>query len=189
MTRQQAVEYDNKLSKELQDYASDCGEDKTVATNIVEKFIEFLPEDDMKGIINLSKDPVFYKFGNARLDLKKAILAGLELVASISRPDSIFNYIQMLIVAVLFLRNVTRQELDGIEAYIVYLLHIKGAYQYGIEEEQFIHYLQEWYMQRENTMLERGKIVSAINHLYEIKVADFENGKICLKEKVWGKLE
>ena len=44
-------------------------------------------------------------------------------------------------------------------------------------------------MQRENISLNRGKIVDAINHLYEIKAADFENGKIFLKEKVWGKLE
>ena len=189
MTRQQAVEYDNKLSKELQDYASDCGEDKIVAMNIVENFIEFLPEDDMKGMIFLRNDPVSYKLGNARLDLKKALLAGLELTAAVSRPESIFNYIQMLIVSVLFIRNATSQELDGIGVYIIYLLHIKGAYQSDIEEEQFIHDLQEWYMQRENTTLERGKIVGAINHLYEMKAVDFENGKIRLKEKVWGKLE
>lgn len=189
MTRQQAVEYDNKLSKELQDYANDCGENKTVAVNIVDNFIEFLPEDDMKGMIFLRNDPVSYKLGNVRVDLKKAILAGLELAASISRPESIFNYIQMLIVSVLFIRSATRQELGEIEAYIVYLLHIKGAYQSDIEEEQFIYDLQAWYMQRENTMLEKKKIVDAINHLYEVKVLDFENGKIRLKEKVWGKLE
>lgn len=189
MTRQQAVEYDNKLSKELQDYAGNYGEDKTVAMNIVDNFIEFLPEDDMKGMIFLRNDPVSYKLGNVRLDLKKAILAGLELAASVSRPESIFNYIQMLIVSALFIRSITRQELNGIEAYIVYLLHIKGAYQSDIDEEQFIHDLQEWYLQRENTMLEREKMVGAINHLYEMKVADFENGKIRLKEKVWGKLE
>ena len=94
-----------------------------------------------------------------------------------------------MIVSVLFIRSITRQELEGIEAHIVYMLHIKGAYQSDIEEERFIHDLQEWYTQRENTMLEREKIVGAINHLYEMKVADFKNGKICLKEKVWGKLE
>ena len=101
MTRQQAVEYDSKLSKELQGYASDSGEDKTVATNIVDNFIEFIPENDMKGMIFLRNDPASYKLGNVRLDLKKAILAGLELAASASRPESIFNYIQMLIVSVL----------------------------------------------------------------------------------------
>ncbi|MDE7205475.1 MAG: hypothetical protein K2O91_27060 [Lachnospiraceae bacterium] len=189
MTRQQAMEYDDKLSKKLQDYASDCGEDKTAAKNIVDNYIEFLPENDIKNMVFLGNDPVSYKLGNVRIDLKKAILAGVELAASVSRPESIFNYIQMLIVSVLFIRSVTRQELNGIEVYIVYLLHIKGAYQSGVEEEQFIHDFQEWYMQRENTTLERRNVVETINHLYEMKVADFENGKICLREKVWGKLE
>lgn len=189
MTRQQAMEYDDKLNEELQNYAGNYGEDKMVAKNIVDNFIEFIPEDDIKNMICLGSDPVSYKLGNARLDLKKAILAGVELAASVSRPESIFNYIQMLIVSVLFIRSATRQELNRIEAYIVYLLHMKGAYQSGIEEEQFIHDMQEWYMQREDASLEREQVVEAINHLYKMKVADFENGKICLKEKVWGTIE
>ena len=125
MTRQQAMEYDDKLSKKLQDYASDCGEDKMAAKNIVDSYIEFLPENDIKNMVFLGNDPVSYKLGNVRIDLKKAILAGVELAASVSRPESIFNYIQMLIVSVLFIRSVTRLELNGIEVYIVYLLHIK----------------------------------------------------------------
>lgn len=66
---------------------------------------------------------------------------------------------------------------------------MKGAYQSGIEEEQFILYLREWYMQQKGIKLERREIVEVINRLYKMKVTDFENGKICLKEKVWGKLE
>lgn len=189
MTRQRAMEYDDKLGKKLQDYASECGENAEVAKNIVDNFIEFIPDDDIKGMVFLNDDPVSYKLGNARIDLRKAILAGLELAASVSRPESIFNYIQMLIVSALFVRNVTRQELNGIEAYTVYLLHMKGAYQFSIEEGQFILDLQEWYTQQKGMALEKGKIVEAINHLYEMKVAGIEDGKICLKEKVWGKLE
>ena len=189
MTRQQAMEYDSRLSKKLQDYARNCDEDKAAAINIVDKFIEFLPEDDIKSMIFLGSDPASYKLGNVRLDLKKAITAGVELAASVSMPESVFNYIQMLIVSVLFIRSATRQELDRTEAYIIYLLHIKGAYQTGIEEEQFVYDVQEWYMQREGSALERGRLVEAINNLYKMKVADFKDGKICLQEKVWGKME
>lgn len=189
MTRQQAMEYDDKLSKKLQDHAGECGENKAVAKDIVDNFIEFMPDDDIKGMVFLNDDPVSYKLGNARIDLRKAILAGMELAVSVSRPESVFNYIQMLIVSALFVRNITRQELNGIEAYTVYLLHTKGAYQFSIEEEQFIIDLQAWYTQQKGIALEKEKIVEAINHLYEMKVADVENGKVCLKEKVWGKLE
>lgn len=189
MNRQKAMEYDEKLGRELQDFADSCGENKETAQNIVDNFIEFIPDDDIKGMVFLNDDPVSYKLGNVRLDLRKAMLAGLELAASVSRPESIFNYIQLLIVSALFIRNATRQELTGIEAYAVYLLHMKGAYQLGIEEEQFILDLRKWYMQQKGIMLERREIAEAINRLYKLKVADFENGKIYLKEKVWGKLE
>lgn len=189
MTRQQAMEYDDKLSKKLQGYADNCGENEAVAKDIVDNFVEFLPESDVKGMVFLNDAPVSYKLGNARIDLRKAILAGVEFAASVSRLESVFNYIQMLIVSVLFIRNITRQELNGSESYTVYLLHMKDAYQFSIEEERFILDLQEWYMQQKEVKLERGKIVEAINHLYEMKVVDFENGKIYLNEKVWGKLE
>lgn len=189
MTRQQAMEYDNELSKKLQDYAYDFGEDVTVARSIVDNFIEFLPENDIKGIVFLGDDSVSYKLGNVRIDIKKAILAGMELAASANRPESIFNYIQMLIVSVLFVRNVTRQSLNKVEAYIIYLLHIKKTYESYIEEEQFICDFQQWYTKRENCELERDKIMKSINHLCEVKIMDFKNGKICLKERVWGELE
>ena len=133
MTRQQAIAYDEKLIRELQGYASDHGETETVAKGIVADFVEFLPDNDIKGMVFLVNDPVSYKLGNAMIDLRKAILAAVEFAASVSRPESLFNYIQMLIISVLFIRSLTRQELNGLEAYTVYLLHMKGAYQYGIE--------------------------------------------------------
>lgn len=189
MTRQQAMAYDEKLSKKLQEFASNCGENETVAKGIVADFVEFLPDNDVKGMVFLGNDPVSYKLGNARIDLRKAILAAVEFAASASRPESLFNYIQMLIISVLFIRSLTRQELNGMEAYTIYLLHEKGAYQHSIEEEQFILDMQEWYMQQKGIQLERGKVVETINHLYEMKIVDFENGRLCLMERAWGKLE
>ena len=189
MTRQKAMEYDGKLSSKLQDYADDCGENPETAKNIVDHFIEFIPDDDVKGMVFLNDEPVSYKLGNARIDLRKAILAGLELAASVNRPESIFNYIQLLIVSALFIRNATRQELTGIEAYAVYLLHRKGAYPFRIEEEQFILDLQQWYTQQKGDVLDLEEIQKAVSHLCAMNVTDSEDGKICLKEKVWGKLE
>lgn len=189
MTRQQAMEYDNQLNKLLQAYAENCGKDNMIAKSIVDNYIEFLPESDLKRMIFLGNDPVSYKLGNVRIDLKKAILAGVELAASISMPESVFHYIQMLIVAILFIRSATQQKMNGLESYIIYLLHIKGTYQFGIEEEQFIRDFQEWYMLQKSITLKRQMVVDTINHLYELKAIDIENGKIILKEKVWGKME
>lgn len=188
MNRQQAVIYDEELQKELQSCAKKYSEDASMTKYIVDNFVEFIPEDDVKGMIFLGNNSASYKAGNVRLDFRKALLAGVEFVASISNPESIFNYIQLLIVSVLFIGNATKLELSRLEAYVIYLLHTKGAYQSGVEEEQFILEVQEWYQQKEGKELEREAVVDAINHLYDIKAADFSAGRINLVERVWGKL-
>lgn len=188
MNRQQAMKYDDELQKILQSCASNYSENESMTKYIVDNFVEFIPEDDIKGMIFLGNNSASYKTGNVRLDLRKALLAGAEFVASISNPESIFNYIQLLIVSVLFIGNATKLELSRLEAYIIYLLHTKGAYQSGVEEEQFILEVQEWYRQKEGKELERGAVVDTINHLYDIKAVDFSSGRINLIERVWGKL-
>ena len=189
MDRQQALKYDTELNERLQKYAEDCGEDAMVGKSIVEQFIEFLPDDELKGMVFLGRNPVSYKLGNARLDLKKAIVAGIGYVTSVSRPESIFSYIQLLIISVIFIGNATEQKLNGIEAYAVYLLHMKDAYHFGMEEEKFIGELQDWCSAKGGIVANREKVVEALNHLYAMKTADFEDGKISLREQVWGKMD
>ena len=69
------------------------------------------------------------------------------------------------------------------------MLHKKGAYDAGVEEERFINEVQEWYQQKEGKVVGREEVVDAINNLYEIKAADFNSGNIFLKEHVWGTVE
>lgn len=189
MTRKQANEYDVELKLRLQDCAKESLIDQQTGAYIVDNFIEFIPEDHVKGMIFLGNDPASYKAGNVRMDLKKAIMAGIEFVASLSAPESIFDYIQLLLISAIFIGRASKQELSRLEAQIVYWLHTKGGYQLGIEEEQFILNLQEWYKEKERKLLAREDIINAINHLYHINVADFKDGNIYLKEKVWGNLK
>lgn len=189
MNRQQALKYDTELNERLQKYAEDCGEEAAVGKSIAEQFIEFLPDDELKGMVFLGREPVSYKLGNARLNLKKAIVAGIEYAASVSRPESIFSYIQLLIVSAIFIGKATEQKLNGIEAHAVYLLHMKGAYHFGIAEENFIGELQDWCSTKGGIETNREKAVEALNHLYAMKTADFEDGKISLREQVWGKMD
>lgn len=186
MTRQEAIAYNNALKEYLEQAALQCSLEKTLGDYIVDNYIEVQPEFPMKEMIFQGDRAVSYKLGNIRIDIKKALLAGLELAASVSRPESTFHYIQLLIVAVLFVMKSTRQEVGELETYVIYFLHRKGAYR-SIDEEVFICEMQEWYQENKNGKLSRGEVVEAINRLYEMGIADFENGNIYLKECVWGK--
>jgi len=189
MTRKEALEYNDSLKKKLDQAALQYGLEKTAGAYIVDSYITVLPEDARKGMIFLGEDSASYKIGNIKIDFKKALIAGLEFVASISKPESIFNYIQLIIVSAFFIGKSAKQELSRLEAYVVYLLHKKGAYDTGVEEEQFISEVQEWYQQKEGKAVDREEIVDAMNHLYRVKIADFNNGNIYLKEHVWGTVE
>lgn len=189
MTRKEAMEYNDSLKRELGQAALQYGLDEPAGAYIVDNYITVLPEDARKGMIFLGKDSASYKAGNVKIDLKKAIIAAFELAASISRPESIFNYIQLVIVSVFFIEKAIKQEMGRLESYAVYLLHKKDAYDTGIEEERFISELQEWYQQKEGKAAGRREIIEAINNLYEIKAADFNNGNIYLREHVWGTVE
>lgn len=189
MTRKEAMEYNDSLKKELEQAALKCGLEKTAGAYIVDNYITVLPEDARKGMIFLGEDSASYKAGNIKLDLKKAIIAGLEFAVSISKPESVFNYIQLIIVSAFFIEKSVKKELSRLESYVVYLLDKKGAYDTGVEEERFIDDVQEWYQQKEGKNVGREEVVDAINNLYEIKAADFNSGNICLKEHVWGTVE
>ena len=189
MTRKEAMEYNDSLKKELEQAALKYGLEETAGAYIVDNYVTVLPEDARKGMIFLGEDSASYKVGNIRIDFKKAVMAGLEFAALISKPESVFSYIQLIIASVFFIEKSVKQELSSLEAYVVYQLHKKGAYDTGIEEEQLIGEVQEWYQQKEGKVVGREEVVNAINSLYSVKAADFSNGNIYLKEHVWGTVE
>ncbi len=186
MTRKEAMEYNDSLKKELEQAALQCGLEESVGTYIVDNFITVLPETSRKGMIFLGEDSASYKAGNIKIDLKKVVIAGLEFAASVSKPESVFNYIQLIIVSAFFIGKSVKQELSRLETYVIYLLHKKGAYDAGVKEGLFISEVQEWYQQKEGKAVDRDDIVDVMNNLYRIKVADFNDGNIYLKEHVWG---
>lgn len=189
MTRKEAIEYDNALKQELERTALQYDMEERVGDYLVDNFITVIPEDARKGMIFLGENSASYKAGNVKIDLKKALVAGLEYVVSVNKPESIFNYVQMIIVSVLFVLKSVKQEIGKLEAQVVYFLHERGAYEVGIEEEEFVCAMQKWYQQNEGKILDRGDIDVALRSLYEVGVVVFVDGNVYLKEKVFGKVE
>lgn len=187
MTRQEAIDYDNELKNQMMMAAESLGLEKKIGADIVNSYVIVIPEDERKGMIFLGNDAASYKFGNIRLDLRKAIIAGLELVASVKLPESFFNYLQLLIIGGFFIKKSTKQEIGKLDAYIVYRLHVINAYEIGISEESFLQDFQNWYQERQEKNLDASEIELSIERLYQIKALDIVDGKIYLKEHVVGK--
>ena len=103
MTRQEALDYDNELKNKLALEADMLGLEESTGNSIVDNYIMVIPDDARKGMVFLGNEAVSYKFGNIRMDFKKAIAAGIELLASVSCPESLFNYLQLLIAGALYI--------------------------------------------------------------------------------------
>lgn len=188
MTRRQAIDLDNELKEYLKKMADGQNMEHDVGTYLVDNFIEFFPEEDLKGMIFLGTKSASYKWGNVKIDLRKAIINIAEYATSINESENVFGMIQLILLSLLFIYKSIRIQLGQIDSYLVFFLHLRGAYHVGIEEEQFIKEVTQWYQQKTGNPIMRKEIVDAINHLYEMKVADFENGNIVLMEKVWGEV-
>lgn len=188
MTRKEAMEYDNALKQELERASLLYGMEKVVGDYLVDNFITVMPETARKGMVFLGEESVSYKAGNIKIDLKKALVAGLEFVASINKPESIFNYIQIIIVSAIFIAKSIKQEIGKLEAQVIFFLHEKDAYDVGIEEKKLIDEVQDWYQKQEGDVLGRDNVINVINFLYEIDIVDIDNGTVYLNEKVFGKV-
>ena len=189
MTRQEALDYDNELKSKLTLEAEMLGLEKSAGSSIVDNYIMVIPDDVRKGMVFLGIIAVSYKFGNISMDFKKAIAAGIELLASVSRPESFFNYVQLLIIGVLFIQKAAKQEIGKNEAYIVYYLHIRNGYEAGMEEESFINDFSNWYKEKNKNVPDLAEIGIAIENLSHWKIIAIDGGKIWLKEIVMGVME
>lgn len=187
MNRREAIAYNEKLKKELNEAAVYYGIDKMFGDYLVDNYITVIPNDARRGMIAMGEESKSYKLGNIRIDLKNALVAGLEFLASINQPESVFNYIQLLIVSCFFIERAMKIKIEKTEAYVVYLLHMHDAYNTGINEETLIMNVREAYREQEGEEIGRDQIDDAINRLYEIKVVDFESGNVFLIETVWMK--
>ncbi len=188
MTRREADEYNNFLKKELEQTSLEYGMGEAVGDYLVDHFITVIPEDARKGMVFSGEKSASYKAGNVKIDFKKALIAGLELALSISEPENIFNYIQLMIASAFFIVKSVKREISQMESWIVYCLHEKNAYGTGVEEDSIVNEVQEWYQQKEGKNLECDRICEALNSLYEGRIVEFNSGKVYLREKVFGKV-
>ena len=148
-------------------------------SDLADRYITVIPDDERKGMVFLGEEAASYKLGNVRLDLKKAIVAALELAASVSLPESFFNYLQLLIVGAFFIQKSTKQEIGKNEAYILYFL----------DEEDFQDEFKIWCEEKMESCPDGVKCKKALRTLRKYKVIDIEDGKIYLRERVIGYVE
>ena len=186
MNREEAERLDRETREYLREMSQELNVDDAFGVEIMEQYLEIIPEVHRKDMIFLGTNSFSLKPGIIKLDLKKLISAGIELVVSVSMPESIFNYIQLALNAFLFAGKVGVRKLDENSATVVYVLDQMKAYDHYVEEERVIE-------RARNVLKEKGKeeildYSEIINQLLNMQAIRMEDGCISLNEVVWGKI-
>lgn len=185
MNRKEALAYNEYLKNELDKIGVECGNDENVGNYVVDHYIEIFPEDPRKGIIFLGDRTVSCKPGNIKVNLKKSLSEGIEFLISLNKPESTFNYIQLILNTIIFIGKITTVEISEIEVYVVQVLYSLGKYDVRIEEEKLISKVIEVYKDREGGILEKRKVLEAIDNLCKMKTLEMEDGSVYLNETIW----
>lgn len=186
MNREEAERLDRETREYLREMSQELNVDDTFGVEIMEQYLEIIPEVHRKDMIFLGANSFSLKPGNIKLDLKRLISAGIELAVSVSMPESIFNYIQLALNAFIFVGKVGVRKLDENSVAVVYVLDQMKAYDNFVEEERVIEKVQ-------NIVKEKGKndifdFQKIINQLLKMQTIKMEDGRISLNEIAWGKI-
>lgn len=189
MNRTEARQLDCKIRECLENFSIEQSLNPEFGKLIMDNYLEIIPDDSKREMIFLGKESSSYKMGNIRLDLKSVLIALADFVTSLNKPETFFEYLQLVIISIFCVGAVTKKELDYNCAVIVYLLHKRNGYEIGFTVDQVkaeINKMRDDYQFEDFDM---EKLEKNIKNLLNWNVIRMEEEKIYLNERVWGKIQ
>lgn len=151
----------------------------------MDNYLEIIPDDSKREMIFLGKESASYKMGNIRLDLRSVLIALADFVASLNKPETRFQYVQLVILSIFCVAAVTKKELDFNCAVIVDLLHRRDAYEIGFTVDQVKAEINKIKREYQFEDFDMDRFEKNIENLLKWNVICMEEEKIYLNERVW----
>lgn len=189
MNRAEARQLDCEIRECLENFSIEQGLNTEFGKKIMDNYLEIIPDDSKREMIFLGKESSSYKMGNIRLDLRSVLIALADFVASLNKPETFFQYVQLVIISIFCVGTVTRKELDYNCAVIVYLLHKRNAYEIGFTVNQVEAEINKMRDDYQFADFDIEKLEKDIKNLLKWNVIRMEEEKIYLNERVWGKIQ
>ena len=189
MNRTEARQLDCEIREFLENFSIEQGLNPEFGKLIMDNYLEIIPDNSKREMIFLGKESSSYKMGNIRLDLRNVLIALADFVASLNKPETFFQYVQLVIISIFCVGAITKKKLDFNCAVVVSVLHRRNAYEIGFTVEQVKAEINKMKDdgQLEEFVMER--IDKNIANLLKWNVICMEEEKIYLNERVWGKIQ
>ena len=189
MNRMEARQLDCKIRECLESFSIEQGLNPEFGKMIMDNYLEIIPDDSKREMIFLGKESVSYKMGNIRLDLRSVLIALADFVASLNKPETFFQYVQLVIISIFCVGTITKKELDFNCAVIVSVLHRRNAYEMGFTVEQVGAEIKKMIDEGQLEEIDMESLDKNIRNLLKWNVICMEEEKIYLNERVWGKIQ
>lgn len=188
MNRAEARQLDCEIRECLWNFSVEQGLNPEFGKLIMDYYLEIIPDDSKREMIFLGKESSSYKIGNIRLDLRNVLIALANFLASLNKPETSFQYVQLVIISILCVGAATKKELDFNCAVIVSVLHRRNAYEIGFTVEQVKAEINKMKDDGQLEEFDMDRLDKNIENLLKWNVICIEEEKIYLSERVWGKI-
>lgn len=172
----------------LQPFAHSYDLDESMCAYMVNNFIREVTEAELQKRFAANFKNISRASYNVVIDFKRAVLAGIKMAEAVYMPAYVYKYIRLLLTAVALLEDAP---IPGeAEAYIVYMLYTRGAYDRDIEEKEFVRFVKACYNDVNRQALspaavEEGlALLCRMRVIWQLKKHYRLNGFICGKAKI-----
>lgn len=161
--------------------------DKVFAEKIADEYVVLIADSGVSEFTYNRKQPMSLKPGNLFVDMKGALKAAVEIFAGYQKPDNWFSAIQLLLLLILSLKNVINVKLPEKSAEVLIVLNRMEGFERAMEEEKLLQQVRKFEEEHGLEQIEEVEFVENINFLDKYGVVEISDGKVTLKEKVFGR--
>lgn len=123
-----------------------------------------------------------FKLSNISIDLKRAIEIAIELMLSSTIPNGSLAAVQMILLVIFKIAQLSEKKIDRDEAEVVIALHQLNAYKNSVSTEKLCSYMVQGDLN--DSQKDMNKINEILDALSDYRIIDITEDKIQLKEKV-----
>ena len=182
-----AILYDEEWSLKVRQLGKEMGINQEFVKCFSEMGIVVVVEPGISELVYNRKCPTTLKPGNIFVDLKKLSEAIAQIFSGIQMPESLFDIGQMILLIILGIKDIVNVKLPVETVEILITLMQNGGFESWMEEEELYHKVNDYNKRYDLLPVEREKILEVSTLLDKYGVVEIQDGKILLKEKVFGK--
>ena len=180
-----AIKKNDEISKFIMQAGKKIGVEESFLYDFAQNDIVLVVEDEVDNFVFNKAKPVSIKPGNVFIDLKRTVESLVQIGIALQPLKSWINVAQLILLVIFYIKDVAIIELPPFSSEILTVLIQKGQSTDEIFESELHQKVID--LCKANEEASEAEIYKTVSLLSEYGVISIDDGKIKLKERVFGK--